>query len=391
MPTSTPSSALPAPRPLLLPDTVPADGLAATLGVSTEAVELARDADLVDLHIDTFIPPRLWGYDPLARHRRALLGRAFFGHLDLPRMADGGLSGAMWSVTTNPFRSAEGRWRTLLANLARFHTMVARSDGRLEICGDHAAYRAARARGAHAVLLSIQGANALDAAPDGWQSLPDDRVLRATLVHLTSSRLGTTNSPASALRRDKHLTAAGRRIVEQMNAARAFVDLAHIHPVSFGDVLDVHDRSQPLIATHTGVDGVRPHWRNLSDAHLRAIADTGGVVGVIFSTAFLTRSGGPTDGAMVVEHMEHVERVAGAAAVAIGSDLDGAIIPPADLWGGECYPRLVQHMLDRGWREERIRGALGDNFLRSFAELRPGTPARGEPGPPGEPVARGAG
>ncbi|RME23887.1 MAG: hypothetical protein D6798_12545 [Deltaproteobacteria bacterium] len=361
-----------APRPFQPPGTIPPAQLARDLGVSEEAVALARSAEVVDLHVDTFIPHRLWGYDPLRRHRRALLGRAFFGHLDLPRMADGGLSSAMWSITTNPFRTARGRWRALLANLDRFQKLVARSDGRLEICGDHAAWRAARARGAHAVLLSIQGANALDAAPDGWRSLPDPRVLRATLVHLTSSRLGATSSPAAALRRDRHLTAAGRRLVEQMNDARAFVDLAHIHPVSFDDVLDVHDRTQPLIATHTGVDGVRPHWRNLSDAQLRAIADTGGVIGIIFSTAFLARPGGPRDGAMVVEHMEHVERVAGRDAVALGSDLDGAIVPPPDLWGGECYPRLVQHMLDRGWTEDRIRGALGENFLRAFAELRPG-------------------
>ncbi len=376
-----PPPSLPAPRPLDLPETVPAADLAKRLGVSQEAVDLARDAEVVDLHIDTFIPPRLWGYDPLKRHRRALFGRAFFGHLDLPRMSDGGLSAAMWSITTNPSRSPASRWRVLLRNLTAFQHLVARSKGRLELVGDHAAYRAARARGAHAVLLSIQGANAVEGAPDGWASLPDDRVLRATLVHLTNSALGTTNSPLSALRRDKGLRPLGRRIIQQMNQARAFVDLAHIHPQAFDDAVAVHDKTQPLLATHTGVDGVRPHWRNLSDDNLRAIADTGGVVGIIFSTSFLRRPGGPGDGAMVIEHMEHVIDVAGEGAVAVGSDYDGAIVPPIDLWGGETYPRLVQHMLDRRWPEERIRRALGENFLRAFEQLRPGSPQAADAAP----------
>lgn len=352
---------------------LPVPDLARRLGVSEEAVALTRSCEVVDLHIDTFIPPRLWGYDPLQRHRRALLGRAFFGHLDLPRMADGGLSGAMWSITTNPARSAASRWRTFQENLAGFQAMVQRSGGALEIVGDHAAYRAARARGAHAVLLSIQGANALEGAPQHWNSLPaEPPIVRATLVHLTNSALGTTNSPHSALRRDKHLTALGRTFVEQLDAARAFVDLAHIHPVSFWDAVQAHDQTLPLIATHTGTNGVTPHWRNLDDEQIRTIADTGGVVGVIFSVNFLRRPGGPRDGAMVVEHMERVIQAGGEQAVAVGSDYDGAIVPPVDLWGGETYPRLVQHMLDRGWKEERIRGCLGENFLRSFAALRPG-------------------
>lgn len=64
---------------------------------------------MIDLHVDTLIPPRPWGHDPLARHRSGPFGRYFFGHVDLPRLTDGGLDGAMWSITTNPFRGAAGR------------------------------------------------------------------------------------------------------------------------------------------------------------------------------------------------------------------------------------------------------------------------------------------
>ena len=345
--------------------------VARRLGISEAAVELCRDSDLIDLHIDTFIPPRLWGYDPLVRHRGGPLGRHFFGHLDLFRMADGGLDGAMWSITTNPFRPAKARWRVFEKNLRGLQALVARSKGHLAIATTRAEYEDARSRGAHAVLVAIQGGNALSAAPDGIRSTPPGLITRVTLVHLTNSSLGGTSAPFHYLRRSKGLTAAGQEMVEALNEARVFVDLAHIHETGFWDAVQVHDASQPLIATHTGVDGVRRHWRNLSDAQIKAVADTGGVVGVIFSTAFLRRSGGPRDGRMIVEHMEHVINVGGEGAAAVGSDYDGAISPPFDLAGGDSYPRLVQHMLDAGWSDDRVRRVLGANFLRAFGDLRP--------------------
>lgn len=358
----------------------PAAQHARDLGVSVEAVELCRATDLIDLHIDTFIPPRLWGYDPRARHDGWILGRHFFGHLDLPRMRDAGLSGAMWSITTNPFRSADARWRTFQTNLERLGALVRASAGQLMLAPTHAAYAAARAAGAHAVMVSVQGANAWEAAPRGAATLAEDSVVRATLVHLTSSCYGATSSPHSLLRRDKGLTPAGVALVQQLNAQRVFVDLAHIHPAAFWGAVAAHDRSQPLLATHTGVTGARPHWRNLDDAQLRAIAETGGVVGVIFATNFLSRPGGPRDARMVLEHMEHIIRVIGEDHVAVGSDYDGAISPPAELGSGDRYPVLVQRMMDAGWSTSRVEKVLGQNFLRCFAALRPGTAGAAAPG-----------
>lgn len=345
--------------------------VALRLGISEEAVDLCRDSDLIDLHVDTFIPPRLWGYDPLVRHRSGPLGRHFFGHLDLYRMADGGVTGAMWSITTNPFRSADGRWRVFQKNLRGLQNLVTRSKGHLVFVRDVTEYAEARARGAQAVMLAIQGGNALDAAPLGIRSTPDGLVTRVTIVHLTNSSLGATSAPFNYLRRQRGLSVAGRQLVEQLDEARVFVDLAHVHEHGFWEAVEAHDPSLPLIATHTGVDGVRPHWRNLSDSQIKAIADTGGVVGIIFSTAFLSRSGGPRDGRMIIEHMEHVMNVGGEGVAAVGSDYDGAISPPFDMGSGETYPRLVQHMLDAGWSETRIRGVLGTNYLRAFAALRP--------------------
>lgn len=346
--------------------------VAARHGASRAAWDLLRSSEVIDLHIDTFIPPRLWGYDVLQRHGPGLLRGHFFGHLDLPRMEEGGLTGAMWSITTNPFRSKAARWRIFQRNLADLQALVERSAGRLRFARTAAEYREARGAGAHAVLAAIQGGNALEGAPHGLDDLPEPRLLtRVTVVHLTNSGFGGTNSPFHLFQREKGLTAAGKRFVEQLDQHRVFVDLAHIHPRAFWQAVDVHDPSLPLIATHTGVNGVRPHWRNLDDDQIRRIADSGGVVGIIFAAQFLSRRGGPRDAGMVAEHLLHVLKVGGEDCAAVGTDYDGAITPPRDLRDGTSYVRLVQALLDRGLDERVIRKLLGENFLRSFERLRP--------------------
>jgi membrane dipeptidase len=277
----------------------------------------------------------------------------------------------MWSITTNPARSASSRWRVYQRNLAHFRQLVAASGGKLQFARNVKEYHAARESGAHAVLLAIQGGNALQAAPDLDAALADGLVTRVTLVHLTDSGFGGTSSPLS-LRRHRHLTEAGREFVQTLDRHRVFVDLAHIAAEGFWDAVEVHDRSLPLIATHTGVSGVKPHWRNLDDRQLRAIAETGGVVGIIFAGNFLARAGGPRGAGMVIEHMEHVIAVAGEATAALGTDYDGAVVPPQGLRDGLGVPRLVDAMLARGWPASRILAVLGGNALRAWQHLRPG-------------------
>ena len=166
------------------------------------------------------------------------------------------------------------------------------------------------------------------------------------------------------------MSGAGRDLVRDLDAHRIFVDLAHINPQGFWDAVEVHDPSLPLLATHTGVNGVYSCWRNLDDAQIKAVADSGGVVGIIFHQGFLTPGGQGTDGRIILDHMEHIIGVAGEDHVGIGSDYDGAIIPPSGLRNSPAYPRMVQWMLDRGWTDLRIQKILGANFLRCFADLR---------------------
>ncbi len=345
----------------------PDDDVAAKVSVSREAVALVRSSEVIDLHLESYIPPRLWGYDLSRRHDRHWLGGRFFGHLDFPRALDGGLTGAMWSIATNILRGAKGRRRALAKNV-RYLRAALETQGEIAVVRTYADWRDARKAGLHGAMIAVQGGNALDAAEDASEL---DDIVRVTIMHLSNSALGTTSSPARFGRGG--LTAAGKALVERLDARRVFVDLAHVDRKGFWDAVDVHDRSLPLIVTHTGVTGVKPHWRNIDDEQIRAVAESGGVVGIMFEPGFLRAKGMPNDARMVIAHLEHVIRVGGEDAAALGSDYDGFIIPPPDLRDGfAAYYRLAQHMLEARWSEARIRKVLGGNFLRSFAALRPG-------------------
>ncbi len=340
------------------------------MNISSQAIELCKDADIIDLHLDIWIPKRLWGYSPAKHHRTAWFGRHFFGHSDLPRMRTAGYTGAMWSITTNPAKLSNARWQSFLYNLFALERFCNENDD-VWLCRTHTDYVYAREHNKHAIFPAVQGANAISGAPDGVASLPENHgISRMTLVHLTPSVYGNTSSPAHMLHSHKGLTQAGKELVEAMNAARIFVDLAHIRPEGFWDAVDVHDPTLPILVTHTGVQGVTPHWRNLDDEQIRAIAKSGGVVGIMFATNFLKHSG-KRNASIIVDHLEHLIKVGGEEIAAIGTDFDGAISAPTDLKTVDQFPVLVEHMLRRGWSESRIQKVLGENFLRVLKDWTP--------------------
>jgi membrane dipeptidase len=338
------------------------------LGVSREAVDLYLASEVIDLHVDTFIWTRVLGYDMRVRHGLGPFGGRIYSQVDLPRVLDAAIGGATWAITTNPWRSAAGRARALAENLQRLRGIFDSLGEQFRLVRNEPEYRAARAAGQHGAFLGIQGGNALD---DDLAPLADGTILRVTLLHLTDSALGASSSPAR-VSKAAGLSARGRTLVEGLNARRVFVDLAHIGRQGFFDAAEVHDRTQPLIVTHSGVSGVHASWRNLDDDQIVRVANTGGVVGVVFHGEYLSGqllSGGPLSA--IVDHLAHIVAVGGEEAAALGSDWDGAIIPPKALRSCVHLPRLVQALLEHGFKHTTIQKILGENFLRALRQLRP--------------------
>jgi len=345
------------------------DAWARELGVSREAIDVYLASEVIDLHLDSFIWTRVFGYDLRRRHGHGLLGARAYSMVDFPRVREAALSGGIWVITTNPLRGADVRPDIFVENVRRLQGIFESVPEDFAVVRNVAEYRRARAAGKHAAFIGIQGGNALDRDPGSLDLIPDDLVVRITLVHLSNSSLGVTSAPTRA-RRGEGLTERGRDYVRRMNEKRILVDLAHINREGFFDAIAVHDRTIPYLVTHTGIAGVHRHWRNLDDEQLRAVANAGGTIGIMYHAPFL---GDPWAGGRaetIVRHLAHVVDTVGEDHASIGSDYDGAINPPRDMPTILELPRLVEAMLRRGWSGERIGKILGGNFLRVVEAVR---------------------
>ncbi len=341
---------------------------AAQLGISQAALDLYLASEVIDLHIDSFIWHRVFGYDLTRKHGRGLLGGLCYSQADIPRVLKAGITGATWVITTNPTRDARGREEVFYENLHELVSIL-ESVEQVQICKNAEDYRQARRAGKHAAYIGVQGGNALDRSTTSLNGLASGLVLRITLVHLLTSSLGGTSSPGRFWG-NPGLTSRGKQFVEQLDSLDIFVDLAHIDERGFWDAVSVHDKSKPLLVSHTGVSGVHQHWRNLDDRQLQAIANSGGVIGIMYHSKFLGDPLFSGSAESIVRHMEHVVARVGPDHVALGSDWDGAICTPKDMRTCSELPVLVDIMLRRGWPPDHIQKALGLNFLRMLEQLR---------------------
>jgi len=353
--------------PVLLPET------------SAEAEALHRRSFVADLHADSL----LWGRD--------LLAHGSVGHVDLPRLQAGGVAlqvfGAPTRVPINVALDGNaadaldvlgvgglllaprfalsgllGRARRLASNLDGF---VQRSDGALRWVRNRAdldALVAARRSDASlvGVLYALEGAHALEGDPANLAQAFDFGVRMIGLAHFYDNAfIGSAHGVEKG-----GLSDLGRELLRDMEARGVVVDLAHSSPRGIRDVLAL--ARKPLVVSHGGVRGTCDNQRNLSDAEVRAIAASGGVVGIGYFEWAICGTGVE----QVVAAIEHVIALVGDAHVGLGSDFDGAITAGFDT---SRLSVITQALLDAGHRPERVQRVIGGNILRVLGESLPPT------------------
>ncbi|HEV7554996.1 MAG TPA: dipeptidase [Kofleriaceae bacterium] len=314
---------------------------------------------VLDLHADT---PKLMdklGYDLGARHERVMPKRLnMLGHVDLPRLRDGGVAGQFFALWTWP-RYVPGaersNLRSVAAQLDALDAAIAKHGDQVTWARTGADIRAAKAAGKIAALGGIEGGHALEGRVDAIEMFARRGVRYLGPLHLWPSDLGGTSRKPKL---DVGLSDLGREVVRECERCGVIVDLAHINRRGFFEALEL--TANPVMVTHTGVNGVHPSWRNLDDDQLRAIANTGGCVGIIFARQFL---GGASIDA-VVDHVLHVIAVAGEEAPALGSDFDGFVIPPEGLEDIASLPNLTVALSRRGVPPRVLEKILGGNVVR---------------------------
>jgi membrane dipeptidase len=288
------------------------------------------------------------------------------GHVDLPRAMRGGLGGCFTSIYLSNERAEYDALAYAMDEMNDVFRIADRSDGRFRICRTVAEIRRAFAGDAFASVFMFEGADPISS------SLKELRVfyeagLRCLAPTWSRSTIFAHGVAFNGSLPDTGLTDLGRELVHECNALGILLDVSHINPAGFRDMLEAS--SAPIVATHSSVQAISPHVRNLDDDQIRALANKGGTIGINFANIFLRPDMKPdTNTALdvIVQHFDHIVNLVGDEHVSFGTDFDGTDVP-AVVQDAAGLPQVLRALKQKGYSDGSLERICHGNFLRAAA------------------------
>jgi len=379
----------------------------AQTAISAKAREIHDSAIVIDTHADT--PQRfldenfdIGSTDPNDH-----------GHISLDKAKAGNLGAEFFSIWVEPEANRGHFAHRTLDLIDSVYEQAARHPDRMMMAFSVADIERAHREHKLAALMGIEGGHSIE---NDIRLLRDFYRLGVRYMTLSWSNTnefadssGDINDPKVA--HHNGLTEGGKQIVLEMNRLGMLVDISHVADKTLWDTIAV--TKAPLIASHSSARALTNHPRNMTDDMLRAVAKNGGVVQVNFYSAFVDenyrkaseaqakdrdaavkaytdqlKAAGKTPSyvdinrierewaakipraplSALIDHIDHIAKVAGTDHVGLGSDFDGVSSTPQGIDSAADLPKITQALLDRGYSADDIRKILGGNLLRVFAE-----------------------
>ncbi len=364
-----------------------------------KALEIQRKSIVVDTHNDVLSYMTDDNYD---------IGLSSLGkyHTDIARMKQGGLTAEFFSVYIDrSYVKDGGSARRALDMIDYVYRAVEKYPNDFTLSFSTADIRRAKKQKKIAALMGIEGGHAIE---DSLMALRD--FYRLGVRYMTLTHNNTNNWADACCDTAKHngLSDFGKEVVREMNRIGMLVDVSHVSDKTMSDVFDVS--TAPVIASHSSARALGDRPRNIPDDLLRRFTKNGGVVMVNFYPGFIDakviaaskerdarlkpqidalkeqykddakkleeetnklHAANPLPAAplsVLIDHFDHIAKVAGVDHVGIGSDFDGVPSLPVGMEDISKLPNITYELLRRGYSEKDVRKILGENFLRAFAE-----------------------
>lgn len=322
-----------------------------------DAMKLHHDSIIFDGHCDTLLE--------VLEGKRTLGKRSKKGHIDLPRLRQGGVTAQVFAIFIEDGFLPAGAAKQTLRLLEVLQRELAENPDSLLLATKAEDIELAKRTGRVAAVVGIEGAESLEG---DLSLLRMFYHLGLRLVTLTWSRRNQAADGAYESRTGGGLTRFGVELVQECNRLGVLIDISHLSAAGVRDVLEVS--GQAVIASHSNAYALCPHVRNLSDEQLTALAAKGGVVGVTYVPSFLVEGGKGASLDNLLDHVDHIVQVAGIEHVGLGSDFDGfGPPPPVGLEDASHLPAITDGLVRRGYAEQDVRKILGGNFLRVFRQV----------------------
>lgn len=326
---------------------------------------------VIDGHCDALLAVIGKSQIPGDTGRRDFLVRNAISHVDLPKLLEGGVRCQFMALFAEDEDVPEAKAYTHRM-LDEFEAICSASGGAFFPLLSGVDLERTRPHARVGALLSIEGGEALDGSLEALEEF-FARGVRA--LGITWNRRNPFGRGVRA-EGDDGLTQLGRALVRKMENLKMIVDASHLSDQAFADLVDV--ASGPIVASHSNARAVHEHPRNLTDAQIRTISDSGGVVGAVFVPNFIAPAV-PTAQEnryayleRYCDHLMHVIRVGGIECAALGSDFDGYKgVEGHVLADASEYPVLSRALAGRGLDSSELRAVMGDNWARVIREVLP--------------------
>jgi membrane dipeptidase len=282
--------------------------------------------------------------------------RSNIGHLDIPRMIEGGVTCQVFAISSERSRTPAYPLRTSLMMIDRFYKECAIIPDLVPITSYNEIVDAKK-QGKVTGLLSIEGADIIEGRIEILGIFYRLGVRMVGLVHSLRNQLadGVTDR-----RTGGGLSEFGVQVVGELDHHGVIIDVSHLNDEGFWDVLD--NTKNPVIASHSNARAVCCHPRNMTDEMITALAENYGVMGMNFAPSFIH----PVEATLkrMVDHIDHIVDLVGPDHVGLGSDFDGIPYTPKGLNDVSKMPNITCELEKRGYDTEDIIKIMGGNHLR---------------------------
>ncbi len=370
--------------------------------LNKDAFRLHYDAIVIDTHNDILMPIFMQG---------AIIDRNNSGtQSDLVKWKKGGLDVQVFSIYV-PERYKSNHFNYVMKLIDKMEEYSTEFPNDFHLARDYSGLMAGLNSGKFCALMGGEGGNMIEGSMENLETLYSRGVRYLGLTWNTSNAIGTSARDETEKGRTGGLTEFGRQVVKRMNELGMLIDVSHLGETAFWEVVELSN--SPIIASHSNVYSLAPHYRNLTDDQIKAIAKSGGYIGMNFFNKFLdpganvsqiksiqnkyrsgtkqfedefgedyagfnekryeymqeNRSDGGTSVDVMIDHIDHIVKLVGIDYVGLGSDFDGSITTMNEIYDATCYPIITKKLVERGYTEEQIRKILGLNFIRVFKQV----------------------
>jgi membrane dipeptidase len=337
---------------------------------SPEVLRIHRSAPVADAHSHALINMTYLGRDMGRRNPAPRWYNPLQNMIDRPRAREGGVKALTFTVyVSGELLSLERSLDQTKQALRAYDRMIRRYPELVEQPRRREDLDRLESEGKIAALLAIEGGHSLGGRLELVERYKKRGVYYLTLTHFVHNGIAAAAMDPRA--RPYGLSGFGREVVAELERVGILPDVAHCTDRAFEEVMAAARGT--VICSHTGCRSFCAKERNMSDDQIRAIARTGGFIGIMFLPTYLKKRKIRGTVADVVDSIEHVIGLVGPDAVGIGSDMDGYIWSVRGLKDISEFPSLTREMLRRGYPEDTIRKVLGENLIRLWSKTLDGS------------------